>query len=70
MDGKRYYLKRGHPGAILLKHEFINGINYLVIVHHKNCLGVFEAGRTKMKWKEIEDKDKIKEILEDFGITE
>jgi len=65
--GKRHYLKRGHGGAILLKHEIINGFNYMDTVHDKNILSIFHPGNWD-KWSEIEDKEKIKEILEDFGI--
>lgn len=70
LRGKRYHLKGGHTGAILLKHEFINGVNYLVTIHQENCLGEFGASKYKKEWSEIEDKNDIKEILEDFGISQ
>jgi len=65
--GKRYYLKRGHGGAILRKHEIIKGFNYMDTVHGKNIVSVFHPG-TWQQWKEIEDRDDIKNILKEFGI--
>ena len=69
MKGKRYRLKNGHGGAILLKHEIIAGINYMDTVHKTNTISIFHPPNYN-QWKEIEDKDDIKEILKDFGIEE
>jgi len=67
--GKRYYLKNGHGGAILLNHELLAGINYMDTIHQKNDSSYFEGGKGgKKEWSEIEDKNDIKEILKDFGI--
>lgn len=67
--GKRYYLKNGHGGAILLKHELISGVNYMDTVHGRNDSSYFEGGKGgKKNWSEIEDKKVIKEILDIFGI--
>lgn len=69
-QGKRYYLKNGHGGAILLKHEFISGVNYMDTVHQRNDSSYFEGGRGgKKKWSEVKDQNDIKEILNDFGIS-
>ena len=67
--GKRYYLKNGHGGAFLLKHELIPGINYMDTVHKRNDSSYFEGGTGgKKNWSEIEDKSDIREILSEFGI--
>jgi len=66
--GKRHYLKRGHGGAILRKHEIIPGFNYMDTVHGKNIVSTFHPGSWQ-QWEEIEDKDDIKNILADFGIS-
>ena len=68
VEGKRYYLKNGHGGAILLKHELISGINSLDTIHKKNDSSTFHSSNWD-KWKEIEEKEEIKNILNDFGIT-
>ena len=69
--GKRYFLKNGHGGAILLKHELIPGTNYMDTVHQKNDSSYFEGGTGgKKDWSEIEDKDDIEEILDSFGISQ
>ena len=67
--GKRYYLKNGHGGAWLLEHELISGVNYMDTVHKRNDSSYFE-GKTggKKRWSEIESKENIKEVLNDFGI--
>lgn len=67
--GKRYYLKNGHGGAFLLKHELIPGVNYMDTVHQRNDSSYFEGGiGGKKNWREIKDKKVIKEILDIFGI--
>lgn len=66
--GKRYYLKGGHEGAILLKHELISGINYLVTIHEKNNQSIFAIASIFKEWEEIEKEDEIKEILKEFGL--
>jgi len=69
-QGKRYYLKNGHGGAILLNHEFITGVNYMDTVHGRNDSSYFEGKKGgKKRWSEIEDKDDIEEILNNFGIS-
>ena len=67
--GKRYYLKNGHGGAWLLKHELILGVNYMDTVHQRNDSSYFE-GKTggKKRWCEIQIKEDIAEILNNFGI--
>lgn len=67
MGGRRYHLKGGHGGAILLKHEILPGANYMDTVHKTNTLSTFHP-RNWDNWKEIEDKSDIEEILKDFGI--
>ena len=67
--GKRYFLKNGHGGAILLKYKLIPGVNYMDTVHGRNDSSYFKAGKGgKKKWHEIEDKADIREILSEFGI--
>ena len=69
-QGKRYYLKNGHGGAILLNHELITGVNYMDTIHRRNDSSYFEGGKGgKKRWSEIEDKDDIEEILNNFGIS-
>lgn len=65
--GKRHRLLRGHGGAILKKYEIIPGFNYMDTVHGKNIVSIFHP-MTWDQWKEIEDKDDIKNILERFGL--
>ena len=65
LRGKRYHLKGGHAGAIKLKHELLPGINYMDTIHDNNIISVFKMMK---EWKEIKDKDKIKEILKEFGL--
>lgn len=67
--GKNHRLLRGHGGAILLKHEIIAGFNYMDTVHEKNIVSIFHP-QTWKEWKEIEDKDDIKNILKEFGLIE
>lgn len=67
--GKNHYLRRGHGGAILLEHEIIAGFNYMDTIHGKNILSIFHPA-TWENWTEIKDKDDIKNILKDFGLTE
>jgi hypothetical protein len=68
--GKRYRFKGGHGKVILLEHEIISGINYMVTIHDKNHVSTFDGdeGGRKKEWNEIKDKNKIKNILNDFGI--
>ena len=71
LKGKRHFLKNGHGGAILLKHELLSGVNYMDTCHSRNDSSYFEGGTGgKKQWSEIKDKDDIKEILKDFGIEE
>jgi len=71
LAGKRYILKNGHGGAILLKYELLSGVNYMDTCHSRNDSSYFEGGTGgKKQWSEIKDKDDIKEILKDFGIEE
>jgi len=67
VKGKRYYLKGGHGGAILLKHEFLSGTNYMDTVHKTNSCSIFHPPNWD-KWEEIEDKEEIKKILSNFGV--
>lgn len=67
IKGKRHYLKGGHGGARFLKYELLPGFNYMDTVHKTNTCSVFHPGNWD-KWREIEDKNEIKEILKDFGI--
>ncbi len=70
--GKRYHLKRGHGGAILLKHEILSGINFMSTIHEKNNserkFGTYSLSK-KMNWEEIKDKDNILKILQRFGVN-
>jgi hypothetical protein len=82
IKGKRYYLKNGHGGAILLKHELLKGHNHLSCLHSRNIRRFFNLdsrekgynvdgslvwGRTKMGLTEI-DKTERNNILRSFGI--
>lgn len=67
-EGKRYHLKGGHGGAIFMKHEIIPGFNYMDTIHQTNTCSHF-YGNVWKDWKEIKDKDEIKNILIEFGIS-
>ncbi len=75
VNGKRYFLKNGHGGAILLKHELIPGNNYIDTVHDGNNSSTWidREGKIQFAYKgipreEIKDKKIIKNILREFGI--
>lgn len=69
MKGSQYILKKGHCGAILLKHEIILGINWLNTIHKRNTASYFEHKSGEVdKWEEIKGADKIKNILKEFGL--
>ncbi len=65
--GKRYFLKNGHGGAIKLKHELLNGFNYLNTIHKRNNECSFHDTDTvgRKNIKEIYEKENI---LKRFGI--
>lgn len=64
MSGKRYRIPGGHPNVIkLLNHEIIKRPNYIRLVHSINDSSTFRLANRK---NIINDKNKIKEILNDF----
>lgn len=67
-NGKRYSLKNGHGGAILLKHELLLDRNFMCTIHEKNNTSKFENFRKFIPYNEILDKKEIEEILKEFGV--
>lgn len=59
----RYKLQGGHPGAIKLPHEIMDGINFVVTVHAQNTSTQF---RPKNHAGAITDPIKVNQILEDY----
>lgn len=70
-QGKRYYLKRGHGGAILLKHQLLEGYTYLNNIHRKNNQSYFPT-EDKAGWENVKEITGIEKtnILHSFGIEE
>ncbi len=70
LEKKRYQLKNGHGGAILLKHEILKGYNYLNTIHRKNNESFFHTSDTKNRKNliEISDEREKQRILRSFGI--
>lgn len=66
--GKRYFLKNGHGGAIKLKHELLDGYNYLNVLHQKNNECRFHDSDTPGRKQVKEIFKGKKEILKHFGI--
>lgn len=69
--GKRYKLKKGHCGAILLRHEILKGYNHLVTIHKKNTITEYRSYNhgSRKNVLEIEGQG-ITNILNRFGINE
>ncbi|MDF2035795.1 glycosyltransferase [Cytobacillus oceanisediminis] len=65
LNGTRYKTPGGHAGAIQLKHEILDGSNYMVVVHSKNNSTKFSS-----RWRQdmIDDQGKVKNILRSFGV--
>jgi len=69
-EGLRYTLKNGHGGAIKLKHELLDGYNYLNVIHKKNNECSFHDTDTpgRKGIKEIKNSSNKRKILKGFGI--
>lgn len=63
LNGKRYKLPMGHTAVKKLKHEVLDGKNYMVVVHEKNKRSTFDKRQRK---KIIKDKTEMKRILNNF----
>lgn len=66
-NGKRYTHGNGHVGAINLKHELIDGYNYIITIHGNNSSSIFE--NPKYKLKELYN-DEYKKVINTFKIYE
>ncbi len=55
----RYHLEGGHPGAIKLKHEILEGENYMVILHGKNTLNKFNSRNQVGVIEDLYEKNRI-----------
>ena len=65
LKGFRYFLKEGHKSAISLPHEILEGNNFMVIVHDKNTVTIFDSSFCK---GEIVDRAEKEAIIEDFAL--
>lgn len=68
---KRYYLKNGHGGAILLKHQLLEGYTYLNAIHGRNNQSYFPT-EDRVGWENVKEITGIEKtnILHSFGIEE
>lgn len=61
LNGKRYRVIGGHPGAIKLKHETINDkYNYVVVIHGRNASTTFSGTNV------VTDRKRVAQILSDY----
>lgn len=67
LEGKRHKLERGHMGAIKLKHEILEGANYMDTIHGTNICSRFDSN-TWQQFKEFTNIEEKREILEKFGV--
>lgn len=63
LENFRYKLQGGHPGAIRLPHEIMDGYNFVVTVHSQNTSTQF---RYKNNVEIINDSSMVSKILEDY----
>jgi hypothetical protein len=66
INGKRYRLPSSHYDAIKMKHEILEGNNYVNLVHSNNTLFTFEDSINKIVGEVITDKTRIGSILKNF----
>ncbi len=66
LKGKRYRLASGHWDAIKLRHEILEGKNFISHVHSNNTLFSFERSKGRMVGDIITDKSRINSILKEY----
>lgn len=65
LRGFRYLLLQGHKSVITFPHELMDGNNFLVTVHNKNTVTIFNSSFCK---GEIKDESEKQAIINDFSL--